>query len=439
MFKKLVVIAVLSAFWQTASANAQPVEVSSTVDKLAFLLPQLYGPQGLFVDTEFRQFNHQAHFNSAFQTEFSQFNIAFSQQLTAVPLPSNASGFTYEFDPAVGAFTRSTQSFGPILTERAETIGARRSSFGFTYQYFKFDRLGSADIDEFPAVFVHDDNPGFDLAFEDDLVTTVNAIDAELNQFVFFYTYGLSNRLDVSLAIPVVSADMSIRSEATIRRISESDRTIHFYEETGVALGDQRHFRASGTASGIGDIVLRLKGTAVQGATSGLGLGMDVRFPTGDEQDLLGSGAWGLKPLVALSFSRSRFSPHANFSYQWNGESVLAGDILVEEKADMPDQVLYAFGVDLGVSEALTVVVDFLGQRMIDSARVVFVDFAASDGSTFSNLEVREESFNVFDLATGFKVNVAGSLLVDFNLLFKLNDEGLRDNITPLIGLEFSF
>jgi len=34
-------------------------------------------------------------------------------QLVTVPIPSPASGFTYEFDPNLGVFKRSTGSFGP--------------------------------------------------------------------------------------------------------------------------------------------------------------------------------------------------------------------------------------------------------------------------------------------------------------------------------------
>ncbi len=37
------------------------------------------------------------------------------------------------------------------------------------------------------------------------------------------------------------------------------------------------------------------------------------------------------------------------------------------------------------------------------------------------------------------KTNVAGKLLVNFNLLFKLDNNGLRDRATPLIGIEYSF
>jgi len=94
--------------------------------KLALLIPGLFGPSGLKVDSQARLpdgSTHSAHFNSAFQAEFTQFNIALASQLAAVPLPTPASGFTYTFDSSLGVFQRSTQSFGPILAERAETIG----------------------------------------------------------------------------------------------------------------------------------------------------------------------------------------------------------------------------------------------------------------------------------------------------------------------------
>jgi hypothetical protein len=32
-----------------------------------------------------------------------------------------------------------------------------------------------------------------------------------------------------------------------------------------------------------------------------------------------------------------------------------------------------------------------------------------------------------------------GRLLIDFNLLFKLDSAGLRDTVTPLFGIEYAF
>src|SRR5262249_18050925 len=101
---------------------------------LATLIERVFGPQGLVVDSEARLpdgSTHSGHFNSSFQSNFEQFNLALAGQLTSLPLPSPASGMTYHFDSSSGTFARSTQSFGPILSDRAETIGRRKVSFSY--------------------------------------------------------------------------------------------------------------------------------------------------------------------------------------------------------------------------------------------------------------------------------------------------------------------
>ena len=170
---------------------------------LARLIPNLYGPSGLVVDSEARLptgQTHSAHFNSAFQGEFSQLNIALVSQLASVPLPSPASSYTYRYDPTAGVFVRSTGSFGPILADRAETIGKNKLSVGFTYQRFSFDTIEGADLAALPAVFTHD-NPG--PGGRDDVVTTMNAVDLKVEQYTTFVAYGVGKRVDVALALPL--------------------------------------------------------------------------------------------------------------------------------------------------------------------------------------------------------------------------------------------
>ena len=150
--------------------------------KLALLIPNLYGPNGLTVDSEAKLpdgSTHSGHFNSAFQAEFTQFNIALAGQIAAIPLPSPASGFTYSFDSTLGVFKRSTESFGPILAERPETLGRRKFSFGLSYQHFKFDSIEGVPMSDVPAVFTHDD---FQLGGgRSDVVTTLNSIDVSVD------------------------------------------------------------------------------------------------------------------------------------------------------------------------------------------------------------------------------------------------------------------
>jgi hypothetical protein len=216
---------------------------------------------------------------------------------------------------------------------------------------------------------------------------------------------------------------------------------IHFYPTSTGGFGNQKTFSNSASASGIGDVLVRVKATAYRQGANGVALGGEVRLPTGDEEDLLGSGAAGFKPFIAFSSAHERFSPHVKLAYQWNGKSILAGDVIARgDKADLPDQLFYEVGADFGVAEKLTIAIDLLGRRVIDGERLVNETFRALDNrSTFPNVRFQTGSFNLIDGAVGVKINPRGSLLVDFNVLFKLNDSGLRDKLTPLVGIEYSF
>src|SRR6476646_12086893 len=165
------------------TAPAAPAVAQTRPATLSTLFDDVFGPNGLVVSSDDVQLdgtNHAAHFNSAFQSDFRLVNIALTSQLTAVPLPSPASGFTYKFDPASGTFVRSTRSFGPILSDRAETIGRGRLAFGFSSQYFSFDHLDGVSLSAVPAVFRHD---SFELGGgRADVVSTTNTIEATVNQ-----------------------------------------------------------------------------------------------------------------------------------------------------------------------------------------------------------------------------------------------------------------
>jgi hypothetical protein len=420
------------------AARAQdPFNVAVPVDQLSTIFTQIYGPEGLIVDSNTvlpTGQTHSAHFNSAFQSEFTQFGVALTSQLASVPLPSPASGFTYEFDSELGVFQRTSQSFGPILAERAETIGGGRFSFGFTFQNFTFDTIEDLDIDSIPAVFTHDNAEL--RGGREDVVTTMNSVDARVNQFTAFISYGLSDRIDLSLAIPMVSTDITVVSAATVRRIGTTNPETHFFRELDDSVGEARTFTAFGSASGIGDLTLRLKGHMA----GPLAFGLDVRLPTGVEEDLLGVGAAGVRPFVVLSRSGKAFSPHFNAGYQWNGSSVLGGNPATGESGDLPDHVTYVVGADFGVSSRFTFVLDVLGTYLIDAPRLKKTTFQALDGrTTFPNVTFESDSYNLLSGAAGFKLNVVENLLVDVNLLFNLDNNGLRDKITPLVGFEYAF
>lgn len=409
---------------------------------LALLLPNLYGPDGLFVDSEAPLpdgSTHSAHFNNAFQASFGPFNTALGTEISALPFPSTASGFSYEFDSTLGVLVRSTESSGPILSERAETLGKGKLAFGMVYQYFTFDTIEDVDLDDVPAVFTHDDpTPGG----KADVVTTRTAVDFSIGQAIAFLTYGVTERVDVSVAVPVVSSDLEVRSVATVRRLGTAGNSaVHFFEDGQGGVGDTRLYQAAGDASGLGDIVVRVKGRFWKRSRGGTALGVDVRVPTGEELDFLGAGAVGIRPFVAVSASHRRVFSHLNLAYQWNDDSVLAGDVVSGEKADLPDQWILSAGVESRFGERLSLVVDFIARHSADTARLVRRTFVGLDAgaTSFEDISFDEDSsYTSYNSAVGLKLRVRENLLIDFNVLVRLDDHGLRDRVTPLVGFEYS-
>jgi hypothetical protein len=433
--------ACLSCFVSVASASAQ-----THTQSLATLFEDVYGPNGLVLNSDDVQLDgstHAAHFNSAFQSDFRLVNIALTSQLAGIPLPSPASGFTYKFDSGTGTFTRSTSSFGPILSDRAETIGRGRIAFGFTSQFFSFDHLDGVPLTDIPAVFRHDNfEAGGGRA---DVVSTANTIQASVNQFAGALTYGITDRVDVSLAVPLVSTHLSLLSNAQIYRLGTGTNVAVHYFRDDLAIGgygSTHQYFIEGSESGIGDLFVRGKATLMREGTRALATGVDVRLPTGDEQNLLGAGAVGVRPFAAFSASYRAFSPHVNVAYQWNGKSVLAGDVHENVKAQLPDLFTYAVGGDLSLNNRFSIIFDVLGQRVLNSPRLSTYTLNATGvagSASLPDIRFSTDSYWAADGAVGFKANVAAKVLVEFNLRFNLVDNGLTDRIAPLLGVEWAF
>jgi hypothetical protein len=425
---------------------AAPARAQRRAPTLSEVFQDLFGPNGLVVDSNAvlpDGSTHSGHFNSDFQSNFTQFNVALASQLTSLPLPSPASGFTYRFDATTGTFIRSSQSYGPILTDRAETIGRGRFSFGYNYQYFSFDKLDGIDLSRVPSIFRHDDYQlGGGRA---DVVDTISTIDASVSQWTGALTYGVTDRFDISVAVPLVRTSLNVQADATINRLGTGPaKDIHFFQDPDApgGLGSERTFQLGGSASGIGDLIVRGKGLLLHRATQGLSVGLDLRMPIGDERNLLGSGAFGARPFMAYSASYGKFSPHVNLAYQWNGESVLAGDPATGEKGDVPDQFQYAFGTDYGLNDRFSLTADWISRLQINAPRVALqdVNLTGNYGSlTLPDITFERSSFWASSAAVGCKMNAKGRLLIDFNLRFSVTDNGLTDRVTPLIGLEYTF
>jgi hypothetical protein len=369
------VLLVMCLLAVASNARAQdPFIIYSPVQNLATLFTSLFGPQGLKVDSEATlpgEQPHSAHFNSDFQSNFDKFTTAIVGQLVTVPLPSPAAGFTYELDPSTGVFKRSTESFGPILTERAETVGAGRVSFGFAFQRFKFQTVEGLNLNQVPAVFTHDNAQL--LGGRQDVITTLNSIEASVAQYTTYLTFGITDRFDISAALKLASNDLTVRSAATIHRLGTTNPLTHFFRQADGDIGTERVFWAIGHAAGVADTTVRLKAALDRRPSRAISAGLDIRLPTGDQMNLLGTGTAGLAPFVIVSSTLRRVSPHLNASYQWNGQSILAGNPATGESAEFPDQLTYAIGADIALNTRITLALDALERFPIVRSTAVMV------------------------------------------------------------------
>lgn len=436
------------------------------------VLPNLFGSTGLSLYPS-PVFPHYAHFIGSAQTTLNQtLSTAIATQLAILPIISPSSGFTYKYDSAAGAFVRTTTSFGPIYTERAETIGRGKVSFGISYQRFRFNNLDGIDLHNVPAVFTHVPNTGpgnTPEPYEADVISTTNNIGLNMDQTMLYGTVGVTDRLDISVAVPIVSVRMGADSNAQIIRVSGPTFTLvgqttpipnpHEFDANGT---QTKTFASNGSASGIGDVTIRVKGNVFQGELFRVALALDVRTPSGDAREYLGSGAIGIKPFIAVSTSGKRISPHLNVGYEYNGQSILAGNItgttlpesstgtvLIQNgpatTAKLPAELFYSLGADIGATSRLTFAFDYLGQTLLNAPRVFKTNYITQNipggtGSlTLANITGGMDDVGLNRGAVGLKYNLFGNLLLTADLLFPLDNKGLRQSITPLIALSYAF
>jgi hypothetical protein len=460
-------------------------------NKLVCVIPQTFGPFGfgsgpgapLIAD------GHQAHFEGDFLSAFGPINEAVGIQVSQLPIASPSSGITFTYDPALKTFSPSTEeTLGPILGERANTIGRNKLYVAFSFQYFNFNSIDGENTSSIPAVLKHQPFPppfpspfitacpnqtamtgsySGNPCFVRDFIQTTNNVDLRVHQYTLYATYGITRHLDFSVAVPILDVSMKVNTAATIVQNAFGPATAQFpggafhqfnpavVASCGSAVPCLNGiFSSSGSASGIGDVDLRGKYEVYQGERLGFGVGVDVRLPTGDEQNFLGSGAIGVRPFGVVSYG-GRVSPHAEIGYEKNGQSTLAGDFVgptaTNAKAGLPDRFVYIVGADASIVKRLTVSFDIYGQRLFGVPQLFsnpYTDLgkcsditctSLTPGTTHPDVGVRITDYNITNASIGLKYRLFSHVVVTGNALIKLDDAGLRTTVVPLVGVSYSF
>ncbi len=375
--------------------------------------------------------------NSAVLTFFDN---ALATNISNFPLSSTVASQTFRFIDGVP--TPTSNSFGPIFAERAQTIGRGRLNAGVNYSRLRFADLRGVALDDVRLNFVHQnsDFPGCDSTFggqdctlygvpqfENDLMSLSLNLDIDADVFAFFATFGVFDWLDLGFAVPVV--DLSVRGRSRVAMTPSTDPAFHFFGSTQDNPELVATTRSFGQTTGIGDIAGRLKALLVSGSNWDLGALVEGRAPTGREEDFLGTGEWSVKSLLILSGAFADFSPHVNAGYRYQ-----SGDF-------DQDRLQLIAGFDHRLSNWATLAVDLLTLFQVGEQEITFPEPVRYEEPfvrqvTLTNIPNMRD--DIIDGSIGFKFRTSGGLIIVTNVLVPLNDGGLRTGVTPTLGLEYS-
>ncbi|CAN5339258.1 hypothetical protein BH20GEM2_BH20GEM2_01550 [soil metagenome] len=354
-----------------------------------------------------------------------------------VPFGSLAGGTTFDF--VGGTPQGSTISPGPVVGEVGRTLGTGRLVLGANQSFFRFTSLRGTSLDDLTFNFTHRDacpaNSGSCAAGATspsaaDVLQVDLGVDFNLAVTSFYASYGLLDRVDIGVVVPLVYASLSGSSTARVLPFSaeENGQVATFVAGTAadpILVSEQF---IDGSAFGIGDIGARLKLNVLDAGERQVALLGDVRLPTGDEENLLGAGATSARALGVASARFGSFSPFANLGYRyWAGDAA-------------NDALLATVGFDkvLGRSVAFTasVVSEFqLGESV----------FAVPDGvilpgpltRTVQPAEIPAIRDDAVSATLGFKFVSPSRLTAVVNTMFPLTSGGPRPDLGVTAGFEY--
>jgi len=223
----------------------------------------------------------------------------------------------------------------------------------------------------------------------------------------------------------------------------------------------------NGHSFGVGDISLRgkvaLKGSRTGNETASLnddshwyvGGSGELRIPSGNPDAMTGTGRAALKGTVLVShvsnpMALRQLEVHFNGGFVWAGSGISISGVgflpgTEQQHADYnikpSNEVNISAGVDTALTERVTIMADYLGRGLLNSAEYSAVPFQLPDvNKRFSQPFLTPKSLVTLHLLTcGAKVHLGDKWVVSGSILFSPADHGLKPGVTPVIGLERQF
>jgi hypothetical protein len=243
-----------------------------------------------------------------------------------------------------------------------------------------------------------------------DLFLNLN-VDADI--VALFATYGVTKNFDIGVAVPFVNVALGGNAQAVISSYTFPllGQAIHRFNADSLNPQLTANSPYDLSKSGLGDVALRLKYSFLSGAGVDLAALVDVRIPTGKQENFFGTGKSNARVSWIASKKFGDFTPHLNLGYEKRAASFDS------------DRLRVTVGFDQKVANGLTFAAEFLGSYAINRDETIKL-FPGTLTLTDTNLpfgpptrprgtEVREipatnvpdfERDNALDVAFGFRV-----------------------------------
>jgi hypothetical protein len=398
-------------------------------------------------------------------------NVGIAQQLTTFPQATSWGGHLDDTKDVTGPIARSS------FAERAATLGKGVFSFGFGQQSIHYDRIDGIDLENGDLTFVFQHNnccgpnafPGnlTDLTpdFERDLLEQKVGIDIDRNVFATVLEFGVTDRLDFGVVVPFVKLDMHTRVFSRILRTATPPTDaeehgnaipIHAFDPLGLS---NRTTYASAHARGIGDIVVRAKAQLVKTEEGGVSVAVNLSVPTGDEENLLGTGVLRVEARGIWSQQFGRVGAHLNGGYTTSGGSLpesLTRPVdpqslrpVVYNQLDLPDEIGIVGGVEVSVAPRVGISGDIIARQVRNiwqfaGAPATFPSRTAGGSpaavSVASDLQALGQG-NVTQIMAGLgmRVHVGRPLLLSLDVLLPVSGDGLLPKAGVVGGFALAF
>jgi hypothetical protein len=403
-------------------AGVRPFSSPAAAKPLDREIPDLFG--GVLITTIDRgaQLDQQ---EVRVAERFRNLSAALAAARSQAPIPSASGAFRFAWDPELDTFVRQRQTLGSAVAERAQTLGRNTFTFAASYTRIDFNTLEGDRLSHLrssqPALspsFLAQLPPSDQVRFANDILETRLDLAFGFDLFYLSAAYGLTDSIDLSIALSLNRARMRARATASILDCSngkcDAPGDAVFGEDqvgliTDSTVCEPLHCAADrfdSEAFGTGDLFLRGKWNFAETQWADLALAGVLTLPTGNASDFLGFHDPTFTPwLVASRNVGPILSPHVNLGYAFrSGKDV--------------SQAQWIVGSDLLAAEWLTLNVDFLGYH--DDRR---------DG-------VNDD---IFQSALGFKLHPFGQAVLAGSFQLPLNREGLRADVVYTLQVEVTF